>query len=371
MRVCSAVIACLFTAAILAGLAGCSDSGDKESGRGEHPLIRGVTLEKAALAAIPERYAATGTVRAKNMATLSARVAGTISGIHVSEGDHVRRGQLLLTLDAPESSAGAAGADYAVEEAQRAVDEAAAHHKLAAVTFDRYAQLYREQAATRQEFDTRQAENDMARQSLARAKARLAQVRESARTARTISGYTRITAPASGIVTGKPVDMGATVFPGMLLMTLEELGSYRLEVAMPESFLGKVKLDQTVPVALDGAAIQGSGTVVAIVPRVEPASRTFLVKLAIDAKGVRSGAFGRALFPVGEKKVILIPKAALVERGGLTSVWAVDRQNIARMRLVKPGSTFENRIEILAGLVDGEQVVTGGVEKVIDGARVE
>jgi hypothetical protein len=96
-----------------------------------------------------------------------------------------------------------------------------------------------------------------------------------------------------------------------------------------------------------------------------------MVKLEIHPKGVRSGAFGRALFPVGAKKGILIPKSSLVERGGLTSVWAVDRQNIARMRLVKPGNTFENRIEILAGLVDGERIVTGGAENVIDGARVE
>jgi multidrug efflux system membrane fusion protein len=371
MRIRSAGIACLLAVGILAGSAGCSDTGDKGSGKGEHPLVRGVTLEKIAFATIPERFEATGTVRAKNSATLSARIAGTISGIHAKEGDHVRRGELLLTLDAPESSAGAAGAGYAVEEAQRAVDESLARYKLATVTFERFAQLYREQAATRQEFDTYRAERDMTGQGLARARARLAQARESARAAGAISGYTRITAPVSGIVTGKSVDTGATVFPGMPLMTVEEEGSYRLEVTMPESLLGKVKMEQTVPVSIDGAAGEGSCTVVAIVPKVEPVSRTFVVKLEIHPKGVRSGAFGRALFPVGEKKAILIPKSSLVERGGLTSVWAVDRQNIARMRLVKPGSTLENRIEILAGLVDGERIVTGGVENVIDGARVE
>jgi len=371
MRVRSAGIAFLLAAGIVAGSTGCSDIGDKGSGKGEHPLVHGVTLEKIAFATIPETFEATGTVRAKNSAALSARIAGTISGIHAKEGDHVRRGELLLTLDAPESSARAAGAGYAVEEAQRAVDESLARYKLATVTFERFAQLYREQAATRQEFDTRHAERDMTEQGLARARARLAQSREWARAAGAISGYTRITAPVSGIVTGKSVDTGATVFPGMLLITVEEEGSYRLEVTMPESLVGKVKMGQTVPVSIDGAAEEGLGTVVAIVPRVEPVSRTFMVKLEIHPKGARSGAFGRALFPVGEKKAILIPKSALVERGGLTSVWVVDRQNIASMRLVKSGSTSENRIEILAGLVDGERIVTGGVENVIDGARVE
>jgi RND family efflux transporter MFP subunit len=316
MRVRSAGIACLLAAGILAGSTGCSDTGHKGSGSEEHPLVRGITLEKTVFATFPERFEATGSVRAKNSAALSARIAGTISGIHVNEGDHVRRGELLLTLDAPESSAGAAGAGYAVEEAQRAVDESLARYKLATITFERFAQLYREQAATRQEFDTRRAERDMTEQGLARARAKLAQARESARAAGAISGYTRITAPVSGIVTGKSVDTGATVFPGMLLMTVEEEGSYRLEVTMPESLLGKVKMGQTVPVSIDGEAEEGSGTVVAIVPRVDPVSRTFMVKLEIHPKGVRSGAFGRALFPVREKKAIMIPKTALIERGG-------------------------------------------------------
>jgi multidrug efflux pump subunit AcrA (membrane-fusion protein) len=104
---------------------------------------------------------------------------------------------------------------------------------------------------------------------------------------------------------------------------------------------------------------------------VDPVSRTFTVKLDIPSKGVLSGRFGRAFLPVGEKKGITIPGSAIMERGQLTSVWVVDGQNITRMRLVKPGDTYGNRVEILAGLTDGDRIVTGGVEKVSDGAKVE
>ncbi len=62
---------------------------------------------------------------------------------------------------------------------------------------------------------------------------------------------------------------------------------------------------------------------------------------------------------------------AVVERGALTSVWVVDSRNVARMRLVKVGRQAGDRLEILAGLSAGEKVVTAGVEKVVDGARIE
>jgi len=355
MRILTSGAVSILAAALLAGLAGCSDT--VQEGKGEHPVVKGLTLERVVVVSAPEQFAVTGTVRAKNSAQLSARISGTVSAIHVKAGDRVRRGALLLTLEAIESTAAAAGAAHAV-------DEALARKKLADVTFERFARLYEEQAVTRQELDTRRAERDMADRGLARA-------REAARAAGAVAGYARVTSPVSGIVTSKSVDLGATVFPGMPLITIEEEGRYRLEVAVPESLLGKVKMGRVVPVSLDDGTVTLSGTVVEIVPRVDPFSRTFIVKLDIPSTGLRSGRFGRAMFPVGERRGILVPKPALFERGELTSVWVVDGNNLVRMRLVKPGASYGNRVEILAGLGEGEMIVVGGVEKVVDGARIE
>jgi multidrug efflux system membrane fusion protein len=371
MKIMSAGVVCLIAAALMTGMAGCGDKGKKGTVAEGRPVVRGLTLETAASTTVPERVEATGTVRSINSALLSARIPGTISGIYAKEGDRVRRGKLLLTIEALESSAGASGAAYAVEEAQSAVEEALARKKLADVTFERFSKLFNEQAVTRQELDTRLAERDVADKALARARARLDQMRESHRAAGAVAGYTRIAAPFGGIITGKTVDVGATVFPGMPLMTVEAEGNYRLEVNAPESLLGKIRVGQAVPVSLDGVTGSADGKVAEIVPRVDPTSRTFTVKLDISPKGVRSGQFGRARFPVGEKRRILVPESALSEHGELTSVWVVDRLNIVRLRLVKPGSTYGNRIEILAGLSDGDRIVTGGVEKVTDGARIE
>lgn len=355
MRILTSGAVSILIAVLLAGITGCSDP--VKEGRVERPVAKGVTLERIELVSVPEQFAASGTVRAKNSAQLSARISGTVSAVHAKPGDRVGRGTLLLTLEAVESSAGAAGAAHAVEEAL-------ARKKLADVTFERFARLYEEQAVTRQELDTRRAERDLADRGLARA-------REAARAARAVEGYTRITSPVSGIVTARPVDLGMTVFPGMPLLTVEEEGRYRLEITAPESLLGKVKTGQVVPVSFDGETENVSGTVDEIVPRVDPLSRTFLVKLDIPSTGLRSGSFGRAMFPLGERRGILVPRSAIFERGQLSSVWVVDGNSTARMRLVKPGSALGNRIEILAGLGEGERIVVGGVEKVTDGARIE
>jgi RND family efflux transporter MFP subunit len=351
----STVCACLISFVLLMCLPGCSDRGEGTKER--HPVVKGLTLEKVESVSVPEQFEVTGTVRARTTAQLSARISGTVSGVHAQQGDRVRRGSLLLTLEALESSAGAVGAAHGVEEAL-------ARKKLADVTFERFSKLYEEQAVTRHELDTRRSERDVANQVLARA-------RESARAASAVAGYTRIVAPANGVVTAKSVDAGATVFPGMPLMTIEEEGRYRLEVAVPESLQGKVAMGSSVPVSLDGVPAGAVGKVVEIVPKVDPLSRTFTVKLDIPSTGGRSGSFGRALFPIGEKRGVTVPKASVVERGQLTFVWVVDSRNIAMMRLVKPGAALADRIEILAGLSEGERIVVSGMEKVTDGAKVE
>lgn len=355
MKILSSVSAVLLAALLAASVTGCSDKSNV--GKETHAIVTGVTVEKTGLVSTPEQFEASGTVKAKNAAQLAARISGTVSEVHAREGDRVQRGNLLVTLVALESTSGATGAAHAVEEAM-------ARKKLADVTYSRFARLYEEQAVTGQELDTRRAERDMADQSLARA-------RETARAAAAVAGYTRITAPLSGIVTAKMVDPGSTVFPGMPLMTVEEEGRYRLELAVPESLQGKVALGTSVPVFLDESSGSLTGTVVEIVPKVDPASRTFTVKLEITAKGLHSGQFGRALLPVGEKQGLLIPKKAVLERGELTFVWVVDDGSVAHLRLVKPGTAFADRIEILAGLSAGERIVVGGMEKVVDGARVE
>ena len=222
---------------------------------------------------------------------------------------------------------------------------------------------------TRQEFEQHQMEQEVAAQGVARAEARLSQNRAGARAAGTIAGYGKVLAPISGVVVAKPVEAGQTVFPGTPLVTVEGEGGFRLEVAAGEGLLGKVRQGDQVGIAVEGAP--ATGRVSEIVPLVDPGSRTFTVKVDIPAKGARSGDFGKAYFRTGARQGIAVPAAAVVERGSLTSVWAVSPEGIARLRLVRLGKTLGERVEVVSGLRAGDRIVTAGAEKVSDGAKVE
>ena len=278
---------------------------------------------------------------------------------------------ILLAIEATEQSATAAAARAGVEEAGRGLDEARSRRALAETTYSRFSTLYREEAATKQELDIRKADRDVALQAVARAEARLEQARQGSRAAGTVAGYGRVAAPLAGVVTAKSVATGMTVFPGMPLLTIEEDGGYRLEAMVPESVLKGVRLGQEVGVTIDGATVQEKGRVAEIVPAADPATRTFTVKIDLAGKGLKSGMFGRAGFTTASRPGLLVPKGAVVERGALTSLWVLDREHVARLRLVKLGKEQEGAVEVASGLSPGESVVVGGTQKVTEGVRVE
>lgn len=353
--------------------AGCSQKREAEpTVSSPAAIVKGVVLETVRSAALPELLEVSGTVRARTSAVVSARIAGSVNLLRVREGDRVRRGQLLAQLDAQENQANAAAAKAGIEEAGRALDEALSRKKLADATFERYQNLLKEQAVSRQEFDSRRADQEQAGQGVARAGARLKQAQEGSRAAGAVAGYAKIMAPISGVITVKQVDLGATVFPAQPLLTIEDEGSYQLELAIPESMVARVKPGTAVQVSLDAAKSVFPAKISEIVPISDPVSRTFAAKINLSHKGLRTGMFGRGTLLLGSTVTgILVSKKALVERGALTSAWVLDKNNVARMRLIKTGKAVGEKVEILSGLSDGERVVVGGLEKVSEGTKVE
>lgn len=359
---------------LLTAMAGCR-SGSHEVGKGENtPVIaaKDLLLVTVKTEATPETAELSGAVRAGISAVVAARIPGTVAALRVQEGDRVARGQVVAVLDAAETVASAAVASAGVEEARRALNEAYARRQLADSTFGRFERLYNEQAVTRQEFETRQNERELAHQGVARAEARLNQARESSKAAATMAGHTRVTAPVTGIVTSRKVDLGTTVFPGQPLLTIENEQSYQLELTVPESLSLKVKAGMPAQVSLDALAKPWEARITEVVPAADPGSRTFIAKIPLHRKGIRSGLFGRGIVVLDTRTTaMLLPAGAIVEHGGLTSVWVVAPDNRLRMRLVKVGRIAHDRAEILSGLQDGERVVTAGLNRVAEGAMVK
>jgi RND family efflux transporter MFP subunit len=362
------------TAALLAILA-LTSCGKKETSAPMEKvstIVKGVTVETVKMQSMEESFEAAGTVRSSTSAIVSPRIAGVISVMSAREGSRVKKGQILARLEARENQATAAAAEGAVEDARRALDESKARKSLADTQFDRYEKLFKADAVSRQEFEIKGTEKELAQQGVARSAARLKQALEQSSGAGTIADYTRITAPISGIITSRRADLGATVFPGQPVFTIEDEGGYQLELAIPESLSLKVKPGTAAQVTLDATGSSFRAKITEIVPSADPLSRTFNAKIPLSQKGLKSGMFGRGAISLGSSvNGLTLPKAAVFERGALTCVWVLDKESIARMRIVKTGKTLGDRIEILSGLLDGERAVAGNPDKVSEGAKVE
>jgi multidrug efflux system membrane fusion protein len=367
-------------------------------------MVQGVKTETVIQHSVDENYEAVGTVRAKNSAIVSSKVMGSIVAMKVREGDTVRAGQILVEIDSREariqtqkSGAGLVEMKGALDEVDRnikaaesAQTAAESNRQLATSTLRRYQQLLDRQSISPQEFDEVRAWREVADAEAERAGrqlqsleakrrqalARIDQSKADVAGSQVYSSFTRIAAPITGVVVSKQADVGYMAAPGAPLLTIESGADYRLEAAVQESQINKIHLRDQVRVQIDALGPQElAGTVVEIVPAADPASRTYLVKISIALPGgsqeiIRSGLYGKARFITGQTQAITIPKKAVVEQGQLTSVYVVDQSGIARMRLVKTGKTYSDRIEVLSGLKEGEPIVVDGVAAVNDGSRV-
>ena len=368
---------------IAAGLSlGCGSDEQAQGPAG--PVVSGVTTETVRLQAMPDLYEAVGTVRSATTSVLGSQISGTVRQILVKEGDHVRRGQLLAVLDdrTPRAQLGAAraGVEEAAQglaEVEQALEAARAEQKFAEATFRRYQSLLEKNSLSRQEYEGAEARAKAAAANVRafeakekQIEARQGQAQAQHESAETFYSYSRIVSPIDGIITAKSVDAGTLVMPGTTILTVEDTSRYRLEASLPEQFLSKAEVGDDVAIQWEERKIQGR--VAEIVPSADVASRTFLVK--VDLPGdcqCRSGQYGKAFFPVGEQKRLVIPRRALVEYGALEGVYVVNAEGSVEYRLVKTGKDFGENVEILSGLTEGDRVATSQLERLREGARAE
>lgn len=288
--------------------------------------MSGVPVLAVRETSIPETVEFPGTVKAAVSSVLSSKVLGRVTAVQVREGDPVRKGQVLVEVDARQVTAGLRQAEAGLERARFAVREAEeavrvaeadlkaarADRELARVTFERFKNLFARESVSAQEFDqvaarykAASAQVEKARRAVKAAEARKAQARAMEQAAeaaledaRSLLDYVRIASPVDGVVTAKHVEVGQMAAPGVPLMTVEDTSRYRLEVPVPESSLGFVRLGDPVPVFFPEAAEPLTGRVSEIVPALDPATRTALVKIEL---GEREKGRGERLKAKGQR----------------------------------------------------------------------
>ncbi len=362
--------ACFLIAVLSGGFAGCSSEQSRESPAPE--TVSNVSVIVAHKTMLPSWLEAVGTVRTAQTSQIASQMMGNIVEIRVHEGDRVQTGQVLAMIDDAQPRSAADQARAAVTATEKEVSAADSDLTLAEATLKRYQQLYEKKSVSPQEFDEIKSRHQSAEARRDQARARQVQASAALTQAQNSLGYARNRAPFSGIVTEKKVDAGSLASPGMPLFTMEDTRSYHLEVMVDESSIAFVHVGQAASVTIDALEnTQLRGKVVQIVPAADPESRTFLVKVELPADTrLRSGLFGRARFPRGERSVLLIPRTSLVDRGQLQSVYALDANQVAGLRYVTLGESTGEQFEVLSGLQDGEKLVDAPGDRNLSGKRI-
>lgn len=352
-------------------LYGCSDKVGPGETRVERKEIIGVTLAAVKTEAVEETVEATGTVKAKAIAVISSKATGTVTTLNVKEGTVVRKGAVLLTIEDRDISQKLKAAEAGKNEAEKGLEAAKENLALAENTYERYKKLYDGKAVSRQEFDqietqkkTAQLEYERMQEAVKRSEAGVAETK-------VYRGYAKVTAPFNGVITEKKTDIGMMASLGTALLTIEDTSSFILEAYADESLSGKLKAGDIVDIHIESTDEKLKGKVTEAVPSINPATRTFLVKIFLNGKNLKSGLYARVKLPGKEKELITVPSSALVYKGQLTGVYTVGDKGVATYRLVRTGSRFGDRVEVLSGLSPNERVIAQGVEKAFDGGVVK
>lgn len=355
------------------GIPGASQQGAKAPGGARHGRF-GATLApvQAATAtseSVPRYLTGLGTVTAANTVTVRSRVDGQLLSIHFQEGQQVKAGELLAQIDPSQFKVALAQA-----QGQLAKDNATlanARRDLA-----RYQQLVKTNLISRQELDTQQS---LVVESAGTVKADQAAVAS----AQLQLDWTRITAPIDGRVGLKQVDIGNQISSGDTtgIVVLTQTHPIDLVFTLPESDIATVvqaqKAGKTLAVeAWDRTNKQkiSAGSLLSLDNQIDATTGTIKLKARFnnldDALFPNQFVNARMLVDT-EQDAVVIPTAALQMGNEGHFVWVLNSENTVSKHTVTPGIQDSQKVVINAGLSAGDRVVTDGIDRLTEGAKVE
>jgi RND family efflux transporter MFP subunit len=301
---------------------------------------------QASLQNIPLNVMATGALQADQTVMVSTRMMGWIRKIHVTEGQVVKKGDALVSIDDSDLRAKKSQAEAGITEAKAVLTNA---ERMAA----RFQKLYEEKSVSKQQLDDVVTGRDRAAAGVEMAKAGLREVNVHL-------SYLDIVAPVDGIVARKMVEEGNMANPGTPLLALESLGKMKVVAHLGEKDVSMVSAGDMVNINVTSLANANFAVPLArVIQSANPGSRTYDIEAYVENTDgrLKSGMFARVTVPVGTRNAILVPTEAITRRGQLTGVWTVDQQDIVHLRWIRLGREIGDQVEILSGLAGNETVI--------------
>lgn len=283
------------------------------------------------LRSVETTYAAEAVVEAVNQATVAAQVQGRVVEVHADAGQRVKKGDLLMRIDAREFAENAAAAQ--------------AQYVQAKANYERMKNLYAQKFVSSAALDKAEADFKAAAANAGASGATLS--------------HSTVTAPMSGVIAQRLTEMGELASPGKPLVTVYEPKSLRVVAQIPQYRVGEIRKYAKAKLELPESGRWIEAKRVEILPTADARSHTITARIYLPESetGVFPGMAARVHFVTGTGEKLTVPPTAILRRGEVTGAYVLDAEKTPRLRQVRLGEMQGNgEIEVLAGLAAGDTV---------------
>lgn len=391
----------------------CKRSNGAPNNNGATPppqVIVEVSTAPAVLRQLPRYFEATGSLAANEQTDVAPETSGKVAAVGVDMGSYVRRGQMIVKLDDADLRIRVQQAQAQLDQAKATlrqneakiglrpgqkfnpenvpeVSAARAALNLAEANLRRYERLVETGDVSRAAYDAQKSQRDQlsdqyqvaihqAQQNyaaVANSQAAVDGAQTQLALAKRNLNYSVVVAPMSGYVSDRPADVGEYVSPTSKVATIVNMNPLRVRIDVPEQAITRVHAGENVSLSVSAYPDRNfAGHIARVSPSVNATSRTLTIEAEVDNSNgeLKPGQFAtvRILLPQSEAAV-LVPQRALRQISGATYVFVI-KNGRAEQRLIQPGQTEGDLVEIKSGVAADEVVATGNVDQLSDGASV-
>ncbi|GAA4451674.1 efflux RND transporter periplasmic adaptor subunit [Nibrella saemangeumensis] len=293
---------------------------------------------------LDEKLLTTGTIIANEEVDIRSEVSGRVTGIYFREGDYVQQGAVLLRIN---------DADL-----QAQLQKLNFNKKLAEDNESRQKRLLEKEAISRQEYEISQTNLNSILADIENLKAQIAK--------------TVLRAPFNGTIGLRYISNGSYISPSSRIATLTNTNPAKLDFSIPAKYASVVRKGNRIQFTVEGSGDQRTGTVYAVEPKVDPNTRTMLLR-AVSPNSDRTlvpGAFARIELVLNSRgNAIVVPTEAVVPEVTGQKVFVVRNHKVESVP-VEIGTRTDRNVEIRKGLQQGDSLITSGIQMVKPGSEV-
>ncbi len=317
-----------------------------------------------------------GVVEEREATAVSFTSMGVIKRMLVSEGQYVRRGQLLAVIDASSSRNSVEIAQAATRQARDMVKQAEDTYAQAKDAYDRMKILHDNGSLPEIKWVEMETQLKQTETALNTARSGVQQAQATEQIARKGVADTRLIAPVSGVIGKRQLNVGETALPSQAVVTILDINTVKVKVSIPEAELSHISAGTPSRIAVDAIGQTFNGGRIEKGVEADVMTHTYDIRINVANPGHRllPGMVASVQLPgaqTGASTHFYIPITAVQRRtDGSHFVWVIAADSTAHRSEVGMGQTLGNRVAIMSGLHGGDRIVTEGYQKLSEGTKV-